>query len=76
MCDILLNEFGEKCYMSANLLIRNTVYFDTFYIHESANYTNYLRFLGIFIFGFLPLHYLILKSRFISKIILLVKISK
>ena len=67
MCDILLNEFGEKCYMSANLLIRNTVYFDTFYIHESANYTNYLRFLGIFIFGFLPLHYLILKSRFISK---------
>ena len=26
----LTNEFGERCYMSASLLMSNTIYFDTF----------------------------------------------
>ena len=67
MCDTLINTFDEQCYMSAILLIKNTVYFDTFYIHQNANLINYLRYLGIFVIGFLPLHYLIYKSEFIFK---------
>lgn len=67
MCDTLLSKFGESCYMSANLLVTNTVYFNTWNQHEAANLINYLRYLGIFIVGFLPLHYLLFKSRFSSK---------
>ena len=67
MCNTLINTFDEQCYMSANLLIKNTVYFDTLYIHQNANLFNYIRYLGIFLIGFLPLHYLIYKSEFIFK---------
>tara|TARA_A100001011_G_scaffold398810_1_gene504617 strand:+ start:3959 stop:5203 length:1245 start_codon:yes stop_codon:yes gene_type:complete len=67
MCDALLNKFGERCYMSAHLLVVNTVYFNTWNQHETANLINYLRYLGIFFVGFLPLHYLLFKSRFTSK---------
>ncbi len=67
MCGTLLNEFGEYCYMSANLLIKNTVYFDTLYIHKNVHLISYLRYLGIFLIGFLPLHYLIYKSEFVSR---------
>jgi len=67
MCDTLLETFNEQCYMSANLLISNTVYFDTLHIHQNANLSHYLRYLGIFIVGFFPLHYLIYKSEFIFK---------
>lgn len=67
MCNALLNEFGERCYMSANMLVTDTIYFDTFYIHQNANFVNYFRYFGIFMVGYFPLHYLVFKSEFISK---------
>tara|TARA_B100001121_G_C18695705_1_gene624939 strand:+ start:623 stop:1852 length:1230 start_codon:yes stop_codon:yes gene_type:complete len=68
MCSYLLNEFGEKCYMSANLLIKNTIYFDTWdVVHQNAKLEHYLRYLLIFLFGFLPLNLLIIQNSFKSK---------
>ncbi len=68
MCSYLMNQFGERCYMSAELLIKNTVYFDTLYIHERANFfPEYFRYIMIFLIGFLPLHLSLYKNRFILK---------
>ena len=68
MCNFLLNEFGEICYMSANLLVKNTVYFDTLHIHNSAYFfPHYFRYIMIFIIGFMPLHILLSQNSFIKK---------
>jgi len=67
MCNFLINEFGERCYMSANLLISSTVYFDTLFIHEKANFSYYIRYILIFFIGFLPLNILLTKSNFVKK---------
>ena len=65
MCDYLQKEFAERCYMSANLLIKNTIYFDTFGIHKSVNFfPHYFRYILIFLVGFMPLHLLLNKNKF------------
>ena len=67
MCDYLQKEFSERCYMSANLLIENTIYFDTFSIHKSVYFfPHYFRYILIFLIGFLPLHLLLNKNKFIK----------
>ena len=68
MCSFLINQFGERCYMSAELLIKNTIYFDTFFIHERVNFfPEYFRYLMIFFVGFLPLHFSIYKNQFTNE---------
>ena len=68
MCEFLQTKFGEKCYMSAELLIENTIYFDTFFIHEKTKFfPHYLRYILIFFIGFLPLHLTIVKNGFTNK---------
>jgi hypothetical protein len=65
MCDFLLNKFGERCYMSAVLLVHNTIYFDTLHIHTSAKFfPDYFRYLLIFIVGFSFLHISLAKNNF------------
>jgi len=65
MCEFLTKEFRETCYMSANLLVKNTIYFDTFnVVHGNANLTHYIRYILIFFVGFFPLHYLIKQNSF------------
>ena len=67
MCNYLQKEFAERCYMSANLLISNTIYFDTFGIHKSVYFfPHYFRYILIFLIGFLPLHLLLMKNKFIK----------
>ena len=36
MCKYNINEFGEKCYMSASMLLTSTIHFDTLWIHDNA----------------------------------------
>ena len=67
MCGFLKNEFGEECYMSANMLISATIYFDTLWIHENPQIEYYIRYILIFLLGFLPLNILVLKNDFIKK---------
>ena len=68
MCDYLIGEFGEKCYMSANLLVKNTIYFNTLdAVHQNANIQHYLRYLIIFLVGFLPLNILLFQNSFKNK---------
>ena len=65
MCGYLTNVFGERCYMSASLLVTSTIYFDTFdVVHGKASIEHYFRFLMIFFIGFLPLNLLITKNSF------------
>ena len=67
MCEYLITEFGERCYMSAELLIKNTIYFDTFYVHERTKFfPHYFRYIVIFIVGFLPLYLSVYKNKFIN----------
>jgi hypothetical protein len=67
MCNFLNNQYDEKCYMSANMLISSTIHFDTLWIHDNANFTHYLRYTLIFLVGFLPLNILISKNSFAKK---------
>ena len=68
MCKFLENNFSERCYMSADLLIKNTIYFSTIeVVHSNANFSHYLRYILIFLIGFLPLNVLILKNKFLFK---------
>ena len=68
MCDFLQNEFSERCYMSADLLIKNTVYFDTLHIHNGAYFfPHYFRYIMIFLIGFMPLHILLSQNNFVKK---------
>ena len=54
--------------MSAELLVKNTIYFDTFFIHERASFfPHYFRYLMIFFVGFMPLHLSIFKNDFNEK---------
>ena len=65
MCEFLTKEFKETCYMSANLLVVNTIYFDTHnFVHGNANLSHYIRYILIFLIGFFPLNYLIIKNSF------------
>lgn len=65
MCEFLIKEFRESCYMSANLLVKNTIYFDTLnVVHGNANFTHYIRYVLIILVGFFPLHYLIKNNSF------------
>lgn len=65
MCNYLTLEFGERCYMSSLLLVKNTIYFDTFnVVHGNASIQHYIRYLLIFIIGFMPLNFLIFKNSF------------
>ena len=67
MCNFLTTEYGEKCYMSASMLVTSTIHFDTLWIHDNANFMHYLRYILIFLIGFLPLNILVSKSNFIRK---------
>lgn len=58
MCEILRVNFGEKCYMSAALLLDQGIYFSTFdFVHKKANLYNYFRYFFIFLISFFPLYY-------------------
>jgi hypothetical protein len=68
MCGYLVNVFGERCYMSASLLVTSTIYFDTFdIIHGKASIEHYFRYLMIFLIAFLPLNLLISQNSFKHK---------
>ena len=67
MCKYIELEFSEKCYGSADLLIKNTIYFDTFFIHKKTQFTDYFRYFIIFIAGFLPLYLCISKNQFTNQ---------
>ena len=67
MCNFLNEEFNEKCYMSASMLVTSTIHFDTLWIHDNANFTHYLRYILIFLIGFFPLNFLISQNDFIKK---------
>ncbi len=64
MCKFLEKNFNERCYMSAELLMENTIYFDTFFIHEKTKFSHYLRYILIFFIGFFPLHLSLIKNSF------------
>lgn len=68
MCDFLVNNFDENCYMSANLLIKNTIYFDTLFIYERTTWVDFLRYFLIFIIGFFPFHLNIFNNKFTNQI--------
>ena len=68
MCEFLNVEFNERCYMSADLLVKKTIYFDTLHIHENAKFfPHYLRYILVFIIGFSFLHYCLVQNLFFSK---------
>ena len=68
MCKYLETKFNERCYGSADLLITNTIYFDTFWIHlERTNFFHYFRYIMIFLIGFFPLHLCINKKNFTNQ---------
>jgi len=67
MCNFINNEFGERCYMSAQMLITSTIHFDTLWVHNNAHFEHYLRYVLIFLIGFFPLNLLVSKSNFIKK---------
>ena len=68
MCNFLSTEFNERCYMSASLLVKNTIYFSTFdVVNGPAGFQNYLRYILIFLVGFLPLNMLISQNQFVNK---------
>jgi len=68
MCAYLETEFGERCYMSANLLVANTIYFSTFdVVHGNAHLEHYIRYILIFLIGFFPLNLLVSKNKFLKK---------
>ena len=62
MCKYLELKFSERCYGSADLLIKNTIYFDTFFIHKKTEFTDYFRYIMVFFVGFLPLYLCITKN--------------
>ena len=68
MCSYLEFEFGEKCYMSADLFMKNTIYFSTFdVVHQNANLEHYIRYILIFLIGFFPLNLLVFQNKFLKK---------
>ena len=68
MCTYLMSEFGERCYMSANLLVSNTIYFSTSdFVHQYAHIEHYIRYILIFLIGFFPLNLLVSKNNFLKK---------
>ena len=68
MSEYLKINFNENCYMSCDLLIRNTIYFDTFeVVHRNTNIVHYFRYLMIFLIGFMPLHILLFQNNFRKK---------
>ena len=67
MCDYLQSEFGEICYMSANLLVKNTIYFSTFdVVHENTNLEHLIRYILIFLICFFPVNLLVYKNKFLK----------
>ncbi len=67
MCKFLEIQFGEKCYMSASMLVTSTIHFDTLWIHSNAHLEHYVRYIWIFVVGFMPLNILVFNSSFIYK---------
>ena len=67
MCNYINNEFGERCYMSAQMLITSTIHFDTLWVHNNAHFEHYLRYILIFLIGFFPLNFIVSKSNFIKR---------
>ena len=68
MCNFLSTEFNERCYMSATLMMENTIYFDTFdVVNGHASIQAYLRYILIFLVGFLPLNMLVSQNQFVNK---------
>ena len=67
MCALLESNFGERCYTSASMLISSTIYFDTLWVHQNANFEHYFRYILIFLIGFLPLNFLISQNSFLKK---------
>ena len=67
MCDYLQSEFQEKCYMSANLLVKNTIYFSTFdAVHKNTNLEHLIRYILIFLICFFPVNILVYKNKFLK----------
>jgi len=52
--------------MSASMLITSTIHFDTLWIHNNAHLEHYLRYVLIFLIGFLPLNILFSQNNFIK----------
>jgi hypothetical protein len=67
MCEFLENSFNERCYMSANMLVTHTIYFDTLNIHNNTGIDHIIRYFLIFLFGFLPLNILLKNNFFLKK---------
>ena len=68
MCDFLKASFDERCYMSANMLMTHTIYFDTFAdLHKNTNFVHIVRYILIFIIGFMPLNILLRNNIFLKK---------
>ena len=68
MTEYLKSNFNENCYMSCELLISNTIYFDTIeVVHANTKPIHYFRYFMIFIVGFMPLHILLFQNNFIKK---------
>ncbi len=68
MCAYLESEFGERCYMSAVLLVKHTIYFSTFdVVHHNAHLEHYIRYILIFLIGFFPLNLLVSQNKFLKK---------
>jgi hypothetical protein len=67
MCNFLNNEFGERCYMSASMLISSTIHFDTLWVHNNAEFSHYFRYFLIFLIGFFPLNFLVSQNNFNKK---------
>jgi len=67
MCNYLQSEFGEICYMSANLLVENTIYFSTFdAVHKNTNLEHLIRYILIFLICFFPVNLLVYKNKFLK----------
>ena len=67
MCNYLQSEFGEACYMSAQLLVTNTIYFSTFdAVHQNTNWGHLIRYILIFLICFFPVNLLVYKNKFLK----------
>ena len=67
MCSYLKSQFGERCYMSAQLL-QYGISFSTFdIVHQNANLEHYIRYILIFLIGFFPLNLLVSQNKFLKK---------
>ncbi len=84
MTESLIQNFGESCYMGCDLLITNDIDFSNIkgmlshiWVYPPLNTIEYVvRYILIFLIGFLPLHFLSYYSNFKKKYYLIFSFSK